>query len=99
MSFRVSLTLDLFLPQSSIGYMEIFREEKLSSEIHLPLSLLFPNVSASSLPFSFSSGVGGWDLHHPPVLFPPQGHQSRIQHHGQLPGGECGGCADPLREG
>lgn len=66
MSFRVSLTLDLFLPQSSIGYLEIFREEKLSSEIHLPLSLLFPNVSASSLPFSFSSGVGGWVGSPPP---------------------------------
>ncbi|XP_032254164.1 protein CROC-4 isoform X2 [Phoca vitulina] len=31
---------------------------------------------------------GGWVLHHPPALFPPRVSQSRIQHHGQLPGGD-----------
>ena len=31
----------------------------ISEEIHLPLSLLFPNVSASSLPFSFHLGWMG----------------------------------------
>ncbi|XP_073744692.1 uncharacterized protein MIR9-1HG isoform X4 [Callorhinus ursinus] len=29
---------------------------------------------------------GGWVSHHPPALFPPRVSQSRIQHHGQLPG-------------
>ncbi|XP_027468846.1 uncharacterized protein MIR9-1HG isoform X1 [Zalophus californianus] len=29
---------------------------------------------------------GGWVFHHPPALFPPRVSQSRIQHHGQLPG-------------
>ncbi|XP_027468847.1 uncharacterized protein MIR9-1HG isoform X2 [Zalophus californianus] len=31
---------------------------------------------------------GGWVFHHPPALFPPRVSQSRIQHHGQLPGGD-----------
>nr|XP_031544986.1 protein CROC-4 [Vicugna pacos] len=42
-----------------------------------------PRVSLVSSP---SPGCG-WVLHHPPSLFPPHGRQSRIQHHGQLPGG------------
>ncbi|KAF3822965.1 hypothetical protein GH733_010401, partial [Mirounga leonina] len=32
---------------------------------------------------------GGWVRHHPPALFPPRVSQSRIQHHGQLPGAQA----------
>uniref|UniRef100_A0A5F7ZXF4 MIR9-1 host n=1 Tax=Macaca mulatta TaxID=9544 RepID=A0A5F7ZXF4_MACMU len=61
------MTFVLFLPQSNIDDLEVFREEKLSSGIiFLSLFLLFPNVFASSLPFSFSPGAGGCSNTRPP---------------------------------